>query len=463
METSKFPELHYRSMFSANKAIMLLIEPSGGAIIDASVGACDFYGYSYSELTTMTIRTINILSDAEIRAEMRLAQIEVKNHFNFQHRLASGDIRDVEVYSNSILVDDQKFLFSVIHDVTERNISQANLNDYQTTLIRLQEISSSQERSSTEKIELLLELGIKTLKLPLAIVSHIDGNAYTVDHVVGPEWRPRLGSHFDLDHTFCVHALNAAGPVGFHHAGKSEISGHPCYRAFGLESYIGTKIIVAGTLFGTLNFSNSEPRLLPFRDHEFTLIRLFADWLGSELARQQTDEKIHQLAMTDQLTGLANRRDFNQRIRQSIKLADREDSFLALVYLDLDRFKSVNDTHGHAVGDALLRSVASILTKSSRDNDIVARLGGDEFAILVVHPKDEAGVQQIAQRIIDEISQLRDIEGHEIEIGVSIGIALYPRDADSEDELMKKSDLALYEVKNRGRGSFLFYQPEMIT
>jgi diguanylate cyclase (GGDEF)-like protein len=188
-----------------------------------------------------------------------------------------------------------------------------------------------------------------------------------------------------------------------------------------------------------------------------------ADWLGSELAHKHADEKIRQLAMTDPLTGLANRRQFTQRLQQSIKLADREGNFLALMFIDLDRFKSVNDTHGHAVGDAVLLSVASILTKSSRVTDIVARLGGDEFAILVVHPDGEVGVRQIAQRIIDEIKKTTQIEGHNINIGVSIGIALYPDDATTENELMKNSDLALYEVKEQGRGSFLFYQPKLNT
>ena len=180
--------------------------------------------------------------------------------------------------------------------------------------------------------------------------------------------------------------------------------------------------------------------------------------------RKQSEAKILRLATTDQLTGLANRSFFSKHMQQSIKLADREDSLLALMYIDLDRFKSVNDTYGHPVGESQLsptKSVASTLTKSSRDADIVARLGGDEFAILVVHPKDEVAVRQIAQRIIDEIRNLRRIEGHEIEISVSIGISLYPRDANSEGELMKKSDLALYEVKNRGRGNFLFYRSDM--
>jgi diguanylate cyclase (GGDEF)-like protein/PAS domain S-box-containing protein len=177
--------------------------------------------------------------------------------------------------------------------------------------------------------------------------------------------------------------------------------------------------------------------------------------------RKQAEEEIRRMAMTDQLTSLANRRQFKQRMEQSIKLANREEKLLAMMMIDLDKFKPVNDTYGHLVGDALLQSVASILTKYSRDSDLVARLGGDEFAILVIHPEDRDGVEINAKRITDEIKKPIHIQGHKIEIGASIGIALYPENAENEKELMKNSDLALYEIKKQGGGDFLFYHPDM--
>ncbi|MEN8170617.1 MAG: PAS domain S-box protein [Pseudomonadota bacterium] len=124
MSASEDHTLHYRLMFSENLAVMLLINPDDGRIIDASMGACQYYGYSLSDLTTMSIFDINVMSKDEIDVEMKRAKEESKNHFNFSHRLASGEVRDVEVYSNPIPMEGQKFLYSIIHDITERKQAQ---------------------------------------------------------------------------------------------------------------------------------------------------------------------------------------------------------------------------------------------------------------------------------------------------------------------------------------------------
>ena len=165
--------------------------------------------------------------------------------------------------------------------------------------------------------------------------------------------------------------------------------------------------------------------------------------------------------MTDQLTGLANRNQFHQRFDEHLKLARRENGRLALMLLDLDKFKPVNDTYGHQVGDALLKTVAAVFQKHSRETDIVARLGGDEFGVLLVHPDDKGAAGISAQRIIDEIEKPLTIMGHEIRIGTSIGIALFPDDAETEDDLIHKADLALYEAKRMGRNTYRFFEPEL--
>ncbi|MDX8398721.1 MAG: GGDEF domain-containing protein, partial [Gallionellaceae bacterium] len=134
---------------------------------------------------------------------------------------------------------------------------------------------------------------------------------------------------------------------------------------------------------------------------------------------------------------------------------------LALMLIDLDKFKPVNDTYGHPVGDALLQAVATIFTRHSRETDVVARLGGDEFAILMVHPESKEAAGVSAQRIVNEIMKPLTIMGHQIKIGTSLGIALYPDNGMNEEELIKKADIALYEAKNSGRNTYRFYQPEL--
>ena len=177
--------------------------------------------------------------------------------------------------------------------------------------------------------------------------------------------------------------------------------------------------------------------------------------------RKKTDDKILHLAMTDSLTGLANRTQFKSQFNRSIKLAERENKYLALMMIDLDKFKPVNDTFGHQTGDELLQAVASVFTDNARESDIVARLGGDEFAILVVHPDKDESVAIYARRVINELTKTFNISGNKINIGASIGIARYPQDSIVQDELLKKADIALYKAKENGGSKYIFYHPDM--
>ena len=177
--------------------------------------------------------------------------------------------------------------------------------------------------------------------------------------------------------------------------------------------------------------------------------------------RKKADDKIRRLAMTDSLTGLANRTQFEKRFEQSIKLANRENKSLALMMIDLDKFKTVNDTFGHPVGDELLKAVAKVFTDNARETDVIARLGGDEFAILVIHPDKPESVGFYAQRVIDGLAETFIVQGNTVNIGSSVGISICPQDACEQEGLLKKADIALYESKNNGGGIYTYYQQSM--
>ena len=179
--------------------------------------------------------------------------------------------------------------------------------------------------------------------------------------------------------------------------------------------------------------------------------------------RKQAQDEIQRLAMTDQLTGLGNRNQFNRRFDESLRLAAREKNRLALILLDLDKFKSVNDTFGHPTGDALLQSVAGVFKSNCRETDIVARLGGDEFAILLVHPEGIPNIQMVVERIIGKIGKPFRIFDDDIVIGVSAGIAIYPDDAADKESLIRMADLALYEAKRPDQNSFMFFHADLIS
>ncbi len=189
--------------------------------------------------------------------------------------------------------------------------------------------------------------------------------------------------------------------------------------------------------------------------------------------RKQSEREIHRLAYFDSLTGLANRSLFKDRLTQALSHAVRYQSSLAVLFLDLDRFKVINDTFGHNVGDLLLKQVAGRLSDSVRHSDSVsrpvgkeeshslARLGGDEFTVLLTNLRDVQDAGTVARRIVEAISKPFLIEEREIFISVSVGIAVFPVDGESVDALMKNADRAMYHAKEQGRNNFQFYSSNL--
>ena len=178
--------------------------------------------------------------------------------------------------------------------------------------------------------------------------------------------------------------------------------------------------------------------------------------------RKKSEQRIAFMAHHDVLTGLANRLSIMDKIEEAIARHRRRGDSFAVLLLDLDRFKHVNDTLGHGVGDALLRETAVRLKASLRDTDVLARLGGDEFAIVQDRENNQReAASALAERITDVISRPFNIEGNEVNIATSIGIALAPEHATSSDSLMKMADLALYRAKSAGRNGYRFFDPEM--
>lgn len=167
--------------------------------------------------------------------------------------------------------------------------------------------------------------------------------------------------------------------------------------------------------------------------------------------RRLFEEKLNYMAYYDSLTGIANRRLFQEKLEQSLKEAKRYQRKLAIMYMDLDKFKYINDTFGHDVGDELLKQFAKRVQSCLRESDTFARLGGDEFTIILNEIHDEQAALQIGERILSKTQEPLHIGEHVIQTSSSIGISIYPTDGSTAGELMKNADNALYEVKASGR------------
>jgi diguanylate cyclase (GGDEF)-like protein len=213
-----------------------------------------------------------------------------------------------------------------------------------------------------------------------------------------------------------------------------------------------------------------EARLRPQGDGTFLMI------LRDATERRRAERQIEYLAYYDTLTGLPNRQLFVRDVTRAIAAAQRAGRMIALLYLDLDRFKRINDNLGHSVGDALLRSVARRLECCLRSSDSVAshgrgttdsgqiaRLGGDEFVILLTQINDKSDVSRVAERIEQSLGEPFECDGHRFVVTPSIGIALYPQDGSDIEDLLVKADMAMYQAKDQGRNGHAFYGESMLV
>lgn len=175
----------------------------------------------------------------------------------------------------------------------------------------------------------------------------------------------------------------------------------------------------------------------------------------------QAEERLKLLANYDGLTSLPNRNLFYDRLNHAMSKARRNQSQVALLFIDLDRFKSINDALGHAVGDELLKAAAERMKAAVRDSDTLARMGGDEFTIILEDLSENSSPQKIASNILSVLSRPFDVDHRELHISASIGIAIYPSDAEEVDVLIKNADTAMYEAKENGKGQFHFFTPRL--
>jgi diguanylate cyclase (GGDEF)-like protein/PAS domain S-box-containing protein len=223
----------------------------------------------------------------------------------------------------------------------------------------------------------------------------------------------------------------------------------------GLEVMIGG----AGAPYGILGGYSRRPCM--FAQESVNFLQSIANVLGTAIERRHAEEKLAYLARYDSLTGLANREMFRDRLAQSLAKAERDESMVGILYIDLDGFKNVNDSHGHDTGDKLLTLVAQRLQSCVRKSDTVGRLGGDEFAIVVTGLADADTADVVAEKVVEQLARPFDLDGRETLITASIGISIYPVDGTDANLLLKNADTAMYQGKEQGRNNFQNYSVEL--
>ncbi|QIR06602.1 bifunctional diguanylate cyclase/phosphodiesterase [Salinivibrio costicola] len=405
----------FRSIFKRHDAVMLLLDAKSGDIVDANDSAQQFYGYDHATLTSMRISDINTHTESALRQSLSQARQRDKNYFIFSHRLKSGEVRQVEVHSSPITIGHVKLLFSVIHDVSERLEVERKL------MLNAKIFEQSSE-------------GVLVTDADAKIVAVNGGfsaiTGYQEDDVLGHD--PSILNSGRHDKAFFRAMWEEVAQQG---RWKGEIWNR---RKDG---------VVYPQLLSISVVKNDAGEVVNY-------VGVFSDI--SKL--KDSEKKLIDLAHYDALTGLPNRLLLASRTRQALKMPMGAHGKLALMFLDLDQFKFVNDSHGHAVGDELLKLVSQRLYGLLREGDTLARLGGDEFVVLRLIHSDKAACVSLSEDIIQAMNRLFVLSGGiDAQIGVSIGIAQYPDNAANTEELLTFADSAMYFAKKSGRNTYAFY------
>lgn len=482
-------EQRYRQIFEGNAAVKILVDPESGAIVDANRAACEFYGRPHSELTGMTVFDLNPAPRDFIRQQLARSVAQANSYFQFQHRVASGELRDVEIYTGPMNIGGRQLICSVIHDISERKRSEtllesgrrlfemiatgAPLTNVLDTVVQRLELQAPGALCS---VLLLSEDGSRLIhasapSLPEAYSRAIDGVA------IGPN----VGS--------CGAAAHRGETVIV-----TDIAVDPLWNGFrsvalnhGLRSCWSTPIrSIEGAVLGTFAVYYTEPRAPD--DRELRLIEMATHVAGVAIARERSEQALRnrnqaleelyrQLTVThadlaesnarleeksallerglayererarrDPLTGALNHAAITGELRDLIAVPDGPT--VAVATLDVDGLKVANDTYGHQVGDAVLVKIAEALR---RDDAIVGRYGGDEF-VAILRGADRSAAEQYADDVLAALANAALCDpatGARVPIVASIGLAIYPQEAEAVDDLIRLSDHAMYAARRQ--------------
>ena len=423
-------EQRFHRFFENNSSVQLLIEPMSGVIQDANQSAAAYYGYPKAQLIGMNISAINVQPPDQLAEHRLRAAIEHQNYFQFQHRLASGAIRDVEVHTTPIVDGNQNLLLSIIHDITEQLFAQSQL------------------RQNNQELQAILNSNIAGIvKLTERRFVWMN-NAFA--HMLG----------------YDVAALTSQ-PTRVLYPNEDE------YLQFADSAY--TRLEQGKSYRTQIRFvrKGGEIGWFDISGEMLASDQRASIWCCVDITQLKAAEAtVRTLAFHDPLTNLPNRRLLVDRLEQVIAAGKRSGKYAALIFLDLDNFKPLNDHYGHEFGDLLLIEAARRLVACVRSTDTVARFGGDEYVVMLSElppEKSEATDQtlQITEKIRTALSvpyhlAIQHSEGRGAEVvhccTASLGVTLFQNHPGTAGDLLHWADTAMYQAKQEGRNRVHFYQ-----
>lgn len=413
---TQLSEAKLRSLFEMSP-LGIARNAMDGSFVEANPAFLNMVGYSLEQLKQLSYWDLTPKRYEAMENEQLSRLHSTGKYGPYEKEYLSSQGRLIPVRLNGVLIadkDGQQYIWSIVEDITDRKRVEEQLN-----------LAALVYQNSSEGI-LVSDEDNNVISINPAF-SLITG--YSIDDVAGKN--PRIFSSGMHDRAFYQdmwHAINTYG----------HWQGEMCDRRKNGETH--TKWMTINTI------KNEEGRVYHY-------VALFSDITE----KKQSEKLIWRQANFDSLTGLPNRRMFQDRLIQEIKKSNRVKLPLALLLIDLDEFKEVNDTLGHEHGDQLLRQAADRISQCVRESDTVARLGGDEFTVILSEQTDRTSAEDVAQKIILSMAEPFTLGMEVVYISASVGITLYPDDARDIEALMKNADQAMYAAKKQGRNRFCYF------
>jgi diguanylate cyclase (GGDEF)-like protein len=304
----------------------------------------------------------------------------------------------------------------------------------------------------SEHVRAILLEGTRGLDLENASLARVEGDEMVVEFAEPLEV---AGSRTAVDRSFARAALRRSGTFAVL---DTHLDREFANTALGMRSFLSAAFRIGDNRW-VLTFSSARPRESPFGDEDWRYVEDLIEALSRGIERREADEKVERLAYSDALTSLPNRVALLARLDEAMAEADALGGRAAVLFLDIDGFKSVNDTVGHRGGDTVLAEVADRLRGTLRREEYIGRLGGDEFAIVMPRVADRTEIESIAQRIGGVLTFPFGVEDYRFSLSASIGVAVYPDDAADRDDLLASADAAMYAAKDDGGSRVRFRDP----
>ena len=349
--------------------------------------------------------------------------------------------------------------YAIFKNVSLQKQAERAIATQSDRIRRLYMVAAARGGAVDEQIDATLALGLELFGFDAGYVTVFEGDRILIRNSVGEESPVLKGATYPLQSSYSRHVLTQRDMLVIPDIDDSPWHNDPARTMADWRSVLALRLGAGARVFGALVFaSRMQHEGIDQRDRD--LIALMGLFVSAALERAEHSQHIEQLAFTDALTGLPNRVLFEDRINHTLATARRYNRGFAVMYLDLDHFKNVNDTYGHNTGDEVLKGVARRLRVTLRESDTVARFGGDEFVILepvVDGPSDSA---DLARKLNQSLQEPVTVDGINHDVRASIGIALYPDDANTIEALMEAADRALYRAKREGRNRWFFSNQE---